>query len=117
MLAIELRNLPIIDIDTGKKALGNNEELIKDVLRLLIDTLPNEIATIKRSYHSHQYDRMLAAVHRLHGAVCYSPTPRLKLVLSHLESHLKHNIIDELPLLIDTLENETKEVINARFCS
>ena len=114
MLSTELETLPIIDVELGKKLLGDKEDIIDDILELLIDSLPNELATIQRSYAKEEYERMLSVVHRLHGAVCYSPTPRLKLVLSHLETRLKHNIIDELPVLLDMLEYETKEVINAK---
>ena len=113
----ELRTLPIIDKVLEKKLAGNTHDTITDILPLLIDSLPKELADIKRSYDEKQYDRMLYAVHRLHGAVCYSPTPRLKLVLSHLETRLKNNIIDELPILLGLLEFETKEVINAKNIS
>lgn len=113
MLSTELRTLPFIDIELGKKILGNNEEAIKDVLRLLVAALHTELAAIKSSYNEQQYENMLTVVHRLHGAVCYTPTPRLKLVLSHLETNLKNNIIDRLPLMLETLEYETTEVINA----
>src|SRR5690242_3339674 len=110
----ELRTLPIIDKALEKKLAGTQINTMNDILYLLIDSLPKELADIKRSYDEKQYERMLYAVHRLHGAVCYSPTPRLKLVLSHLETHLKNNIIDELPFLLGLLEFETKEVINAK---
>lgn len=114
MLATQLRTLPIIDFELGKQLVGDRTELIQDILSLLIDSLPSELETIKTSYDLQEYECMLAAVHRLHGAVCYSPTPRLKLVLSHLETRLKNNIIDELPLLLKLLELETKEVIKAK---
>ena len=114
MFITELSKLPVIDIEYGKKILGNNETIIKDVLLLLINLLPDELEKIKLSYKKQQYGHLLTAIHRLHGAVCYSPTPRLKLVLSLLETELKNNIIDRLPLLLDTLEHETKEVMDTK---
>lgn len=114
MLATQLNTLPIIDQDLQRKLLGDTKDTIPDILDLLIDSLPHDVAAIKAALETKSHEQMLALVHRLHGAVCYSPTPRLKLVLSLLETQLRNNIIDELPSLLELLEKETKEVIRAR---
>jgi two-component system, NarL family, sensor histidine kinase BarA len=99
-------NLPVIDWEQSIKLAGNKRELANDILVLLIKDLPDDTSAINASYKAQNYQEMLRQVHKLHGALCYCGLPRLKTVVSRLETELKNNIMDSLPPLIETLDNE-----------
>ena len=103
---MNLGNLPIFDWEQAVKLAGNKQDLAKDMLALLMQGLPRDISAIHQSYQDKNYQEMLKAVHKLHGALCYCGLPRLKTLISNLETELKSNIMDSLPPLIQSLDNE-----------
>lgn len=105
-------SLPVIDWDLGIKLTGK-KEIAEEILTCLVSTLPQDNDDIQHFYHEKQYTELKSRVHKLHGAVCYCPTPRLKQVLAQLESDLKTNIMDGLASHLSTLNKEVRLVLAA----
>lgn len=103
---MELEHLPIIDWDLGIKLAGNQQPLAHDLLGLLVNSLPQEVFTIKDLHAKKNYPELTKQVHKLRGAVAYCGLPRLKTLLSLLETELKNHIMFSLPPLIDQLDVE-----------
>lgn len=99
------QNLPIVDWELGMRLAGNQRDLAEDLLAMFVQNLPDELTTIKTLHQSQNYPELQQRVHKLHGAACYCGIPRLKMVLSELETNLKNNIIDNSPQ-INLLETE-----------
>ena len=97
----DLNHLPVVDNQLAIQLADDKKHIATDMLNLLIKTLPDEISSIKQLYFSKKYHELQKQLHRLHGALCYCGTPRLKNVVAHLESNIKNNIIDNLPSLLD----------------
>lgn len=92
--------LPVIDWDASLQLAGNHADLANDMLTLISQRLPDDVAQIKSFYLAQNIPQLIHHVHKLHGALCYCGLPRLKFLISHLESNLKNNIMDSsLPLL------------------
>jgi two-component system sensor histidine kinase BarA len=98
-----MTDLPIIDWEQGIRLAGGKQDLAEEMLGLLIQTLPNDILTIKQA---HDQQTRYQRIHRLHGAICYCGLPRLKNVLGQLETELKTSRMVNLPTLLDQLETE-----------
>ena len=105
-MEMELKNLPVIDWKLGMRLAGNKEDLAQDILQLLVKSLPEDKTSIKQSFITKNYKDLLRQVHKLHGALCYCGTPRLKNVIASLETGLKNNIMTDLPTLLDQFETE-----------
>ena len=103
---MELDHLSVIDWELGIKLAGNKRDLAEEILNMLIKNLPDDMSAITQLYHDKNYLGLLQRVHKLHGAICYCGLPRLKTVLSHLETDLKSHIMDSLPSLHDQLHAE-----------
>lgn len=101
-----LNHLPVIDWELCVKVAGDKEELAAEILQELMTNLSNDVTTIRNLYLESNYSALLRKVHKLHGAVCYSGLPRLKITISHLETALKNNIISSLLSLLDQLHAE-----------
>jgi two-component system, NarL family, sensor histidine kinase BarA len=87
------QSLPVIDWKLGATLLGNKEDAAKEILGLFIKGLPEEIANIKKLHLDGNYTLLRSSVHKLHGAICYCGTPRLKVIIASLETELKNNIM------------------------
>lgn len=116
---MEIHHLPIIDWELGLRLAGNKEDIAKDMLELLINSLPEEIALINTFSKDRNYSQLLKQLHRLHGAICYCGLPRLKLLVSRLETDLKNNIMFGLPSFLDQLNTEVNLLIehHSRYLS
>jgi len=105
-MEIKLHHLPIIDWKLSMKLAGNKQEIAEEILHQFIKSLPSSLATLKQLHKTTDYIELQKQVHKLHGALCYCGTPRLKILITHLETTLKNNIIDSLPSLLDQLDTE-----------
>jgi len=104
---MNLDNLPIIDWELATKLAGNKNDLAQELFTLLLANIESELPPINTAYQSKDYAELLARVHKLHGAVCYSGAVRLKKVLSQLETQLKNSILlDSLSTLMSALNSE-----------
>lgn len=103
---MNLNTLPVIDWELAIQVAGQQKDLATQLLTHLTKHLPNDVTAIQSAYQAQNYPEMLRLVHKLHGALCYCGTPRLKTVVACLETNLKNNIMESLPLLIDTLMTE-----------
>ena len=105
-MSLELNNLPIIDWEQGTRLAGNREELAREILNMLIHRINEDLSLIKQLSDQCDYSALKDQVHKLHGAVCYCGTPRLKTVLATLETNLKNTIMADLPILLNQLNDE-----------
>jgi two-component system sensor histidine kinase BarA len=103
---LDLQDLPIIDWEQGKKLAGNRQELADEILSMLMKRIDEDISLIKQLNAQGDYSALKDQVHKLHGAVCYCGTPRLKAVLATLETNLKNTIMSDLPNLLGRLNDE-----------
>ena len=105
------QQMPVIDHEEGMRLAGHKKELARDILNILTRDLPRELAAIHALYSAKNYQELLKTVHKLHGAVCYAGTPRLKTVLAALETHLKTHIMDDSSSLLDQLDTEVSHLL------
>lgn len=69
-----------VDITLCLKLANNKPALARDMLVMLLDSLPNEKAQINRAFSEKDFEQMEDLVHRLYGSCCYCGVPRLKRV-------------------------------------
>ncbi len=105
---LEVQHLPILDYSLGIKLAGNKKDLAQDMLALLIQALPKDLAAINQLYQEKKHPELRQNLHRLHGALCYCGVPRLKTIVAHLESDLKNNIMSSLSSLLNQLDAEVR---------
>lgn len=103
---MELNHLPIIDWELSTKLAGNKREFAEEMISLLVKNLTTELGVIEQFYANKKHMELLHRVHRLHGTLCYCGLPRLKTVVTQLESALKSNIMIDLTSLLNQLDTE-----------
>ncbi len=105
--------LPVIDWQLGLKLAGNKQQLAEEMLDLLAISLKDEVVAIKKLYNDKNYLELKQRLHKLHGAVCYCGTPRLKNAITALETILKQNNVELIPSLLEQFEHESELLLNA----
>ena len=99
-------DLKAIDLELGKTVVGGNETMAKELLTLLADNLPEHQRIIKEACQKNDKPSLISESHRLHGATCYTGTPRLKIAAKELEMAAKENQDAQIPKLTLQLDNE-----------
>lgn len=103
---MDLRHLPVIDWDQAIYLTGNKKEFAVEILDILVQQLPTDLSVINHAYQIKNLHELLKLVHKLHGALCYTGLPRIKTLISRLETELKSNIMDNLTSLLEQLNTE-----------
>lgn len=103
---MDMNDLPILDWPLALRLSGNHHDIAEEIHALFIASLPNELAQLTISYQNQNYVDLLYQTHKLHGALCYLGAPRLKTVVSRLETNLKKHIMVGLPSLFEQLNIE-----------
>ena len=74
---VEPRNNKIIDWSLALKRAGNKEELAKEMLKGLVQSLPETKVNISEALTSQDLEQLKVLIHKLNGACCYSGVPSL----------------------------------------
>jgi two-component system sensor histidine kinase BarA len=67
-------------------------DLAQEMLQLLVQSLPQAEQQIEQALTDNDQQLLLHALHKLHGACCYTGVPRLKNLLEALETQLKKGV-------------------------
>jgi len=117
---IEPHNNKVIDWPLALKRAGNKEDLAKEMLKGLVQSLPETKINISEALTSQDAEQLKVLIHKLNGACCYSGVPSLGRVTHQIETELKSNVtIDDLePEFfeffehIDNVVKQSSEIFN-----
>lgn len=94
---VEPHNNKVIDWPLALKRAGNKEELAKEMLKGLVQSLPETKINISEALTSQDVEQLKMLIHKLNGACCYSGVPSLGRVTHQIETDLKSGVtIDDL---------------------
>lgn len=89
---------------------NNKPDLALDMLKMLLKSLPETVEHIETALSQADNDKMLACIHKLHGACCYCGVPSTQMLCKEIESALKRGVtIDDVePEILELLDELTK---------
>ncbi|WP_214000453.1 response regulator [Arsukibacterium sp.] len=82
-------NNSLVDWQIGLQRAGGKPELAKDMLKMLLKSLPETQQLLNEAVSANDSEQLLQLVHKLHGACCYTGVPALKSLAETLETQLK----------------------------
>ncbi|OTW26342.1 two-component sensor histidine kinase BarA [Vibrio parahaemolyticus] len=103
----------IIDWQAALKQSANKEDLAKDMLRMLIDFIPEVEEVVDHALEQDDYSReeLIHVIHKLHGSSSYCGVPRLKSLCATLEHALRSGAsIEEIEPEMFELQDEMIKV-------
>lgn len=98
----------IIDWNIALQQANQKQDLAKKMLMMLIECLPEHQTKINTAFDTKDYNALYEEAHKLHGALCYCGTPRLKRAIKELELALQ----DKKPKKINTLYKQANKEID-----
>ncbi|MDF2154125.1 two-component sensor histidine kinase BarA [Vibrio sp. CAU 1672] len=103
----------IIDWQAALKQSANKEDLAKDMLRMLIDFIPEVDAVVEQALEQSDFSRedLIHVIHKLHGSSSYCGVPRLKSLCATIEQSLRSEIaLEEIEPEMFELQDEMNKV-------
>jgi two-component system sensor histidine kinase BarA len=78
-----------VDWTLALQRAAGKTELARDMLQLLLASLPQTLADLEKYRESNQRDALIQLIHKLHGATCYTGVPHIKALSETIETQLK----------------------------
>ena len=103
-------NNKVIDWTSATRIFGNKAAAEK-MFKLFLEELPRFHEDIKKAFEANDRKALAFLVHKLNGAACYAPTPRLQKILVDFESKLRSRSPIDLKPYYDKLEKELQAVL------
>jgi CheY-like chemotaxis protein len=104
------QQVPIFDLELALANANQKPELAAELLSLLIDSLPADQTAINTV--TNDLVALSKQVHKLHGAVLYCGVPRLTAAIEKLETTIKQEDSQHLPLLLNLLNGEITALVS-----
>jgi two-component system sensor histidine kinase BarA len=106
-----------LDWELALTRAAGKQDLAIEMFTMLVKSLPDLLITIKQSYDDENTEELLTAIHKFHGACCYTGVPKLKQLAEIIESGLKskgkiESIEPELLELIDEIAHIINDAKN-----
>lgn len=119
----------VLDWKQSLQLAANKEELAQDLLKMLVDSFPTELAEMTQLIELEDFPQLEHVLHRLYGATRYVGTPRLQQVTGQFEQFVSTlrkerrkadeqfiqevlRRLTELEQAIDDVANAAKKVLN-----
>ncbi|WP_368448460.1 response regulator [Cobetia amphilecti] len=96
-------DLPVVDMALGVEMAGGREALALEMLGLLIESLPESEARIRRAWQARDNEAMIDGMHYLNGACRYCGVPRLALLVEALETRIRVSGLSRLEEDVEAL--------------
>ncbi|MGL4613810.1 MAG: response regulator, partial [Shewanella sp.] len=89
---------------------NHKPDLALEMLRMLLDSLPQTVESIQQSLNQHDPHPLLSTIHKLHGASCYCGVPTTQRLCQEIETALKRQsrVADLEPEILELLDELTK---------
>lgn len=103
-----------VDRELGIKLAAGRPELADELLKLLLTSLEQSKEAIQAALKDEQDDRLMDAVHRLHGATRYCGVPDLAQITEALETQMKAGQKQLIATSLETLFYEIDRLLDWR---
>lgn len=80
---------PHLDWELALARAAGKIELAKEMLQILLHSLPATLAELEQLMRSRQQEPLIQLVHKLHGATCYTGVPQIRQLAELIETELK----------------------------
>ena len=77
------------DLQASLQLMGNKEPVARELAMMLKDQLPEFNTQLLAAFEKNDAQEIQTVAHKLHGGICYVITPKLKYLISQLETACK----------------------------
>ncbi len=106
-------NKKVIDLDDGTQLANGNMKIAREMIALLVKSLPSDIELLKKYYSEQDVDAMREQVHKMYGGLCYCGVPRLRELTADLQLSLARKEYDNLQTQVEMIVLEAEKVVRS----
>ena len=112
----EFAEHPQLDWSLALSRAAGKKALAIEMFSLLLKSLPDSLQGIESNFQAQDLDNLIKAVHKFHGACCYTGVPKLKQLAETIEYGLKkHQSIEMLePELLELIDQITSLIADSK---
>lgn len=101
-----------VDIQLALGLSNDKADLARDMLRMLLDSLPEDRKKIESLFQDKAFAELETVVHKLHGGASYCGVPALKSAAAILDENLRRKSHDNIAPLVAELLNAIRELLD-----
>lgn len=105
------KDITSVDISLCLRLANNKPALARDMLTMLLQSLPTDQLHINRALEQKNFSQLEECVHRLFGSCCYCGVPRLKKISGLLDKLLQAQQFDQADGAVTALNNAIDDVL------
>lgn len=105
------QHITSVDIALCMKLANNKPALARDMLVMLLESLPTEKAQINHAFAEKDFPQLEEIVHRLYGSCCYCGVPRLKRVSGLLDKLLRAQQFEQAEGAVTSLNHAIDDIL------
>jgi two-component system sensor histidine kinase BarA len=99
-----------VDMALGIKLANGKPDLAEEMLDMLLASIQEDRPSMAKHCQEKQFEPLLEAVHKLHGATRYTGVPRLQKIARALEENLKLKQYEHTAALFQQLLDEMTRI-------
>jgi two-component system sensor histidine kinase BarA len=100
-----------VDLSLCLKLANNKPLLARDMLKMMLESLPAEKQQINHAIDAGDYVLLGELIHRLYGSSCYCGVPRLKSISGLLDKLLQAKEIDNATAAVQSLNKAIDDIL------
>lgn len=100
-----------LDFEEGMRLAGGKLESAKEMIQLLVKSLPDDIADIREAAKNKDAEELHDLIHRMYGGLCYCGTPKLRRLVGEFKEALIAKDLSNLSDQVDRIATEAQAVI------
>lgn len=101
----------IIDFSFAKSQLGYEDDVLKQILKTMLESIPEAIAAMNKALRDKNWHDLKMLAHKMHGGAAYCAAMRLKEASGRLEKALLKGKQESAPQLLKALIAEAKKFV------
>ncbi len=101
------------NLDNLRKTLGNNEETLKNLLKVFFRTVPEQLKNITEAYQIKNIEEIIFIAHKLKTSFLTVGMVELAELIKQIQDNCKNNDFSKISQLLNNLnEKSEKELIS-----
>jgi two-component system aerobic respiration control sensor histidine kinase ArcB len=106
------KSIKSIDLKLGTQLMNGNEEMARETLKMLVDSLPETMENLKELYEIEDWDQVQFETHKLNGGASYCGVPRLQIIAKQLEGALISKDVTQITMRYQDLIVEISYILS-----
>ncbi|TAE70149.1 MAG: Hpt domain-containing protein [Bacteroidetes bacterium] len=100
------------NLDILRKTLGNNEDTLKNLLKVFFRTVPQQVQNLTQLYENQNIEEIIFMAHKLKTSFLTVGMVELAELIKQIQENCKNNDFSNMRILLQNLNEKTTQELN-----